>query len=85
MKPTYRPYAKFICFAVCSAEFGGVDGVITSPGYPGNYDNNLSCYFSIKAPPGVSIEITFLEFLLEPQSDCLFDRLEVELHVLVHL
>ncbi|ESN91620.1 hypothetical protein HELRODRAFT_147387, partial [Helobdella robusta] len=51
-------------------------GVITSPNYPNNYPNKLDCKFSIEAPDGATITITFQEFSIEAESDCSFDRLE---------
>ena len=40
-------------------------GVITSPGFPGNYDNNLDLTWLIQVQMGQTIEINFLFFDLE--------------------
>ena len=40
-------------------------GVITSPGFPGNYDNNLDLTWIIQLPPGHLIEIVFLNIQIE--------------------
>ena len=45
-------------------------GVITSPGFPGNYDNNLDLTWLIQVQMGQTIEINFLSFDLEPDSSC---------------
>jgi hypothetical protein len=45
-------------------------GVITSPGFPGNYDNNLDLTWLIQVQLGQMIEITFLSFDLEYDSSC---------------
>jgi hypothetical protein len=45
-------------------------GVITSPGFPGNYDNNLDMTWLIQAQMGQTIEISFLSFDVEYQSSC---------------
>ena len=45
-------------------------GVITSPGFPGNYDNNLNLTWLIQRPPGQLIEIVFISFDVEYQSSC---------------
>ena len=37
-------------------------GVITSPGFPGNYDNNLDLTWLIQLPLGQVIEIVFINF-----------------------
>ena len=40
-------------------------GVITSPGFPGNYDNNLDLTWFIQARLGQFIELNFLNFETE--------------------
>ena len=45
-------------------------GVITSPGFPGNYDNNLDLTWLIQVQLGQMIEINFLSFDLEYDSSC---------------
>ena len=45
-------------------------GVITSPGFPGNYDNNLDLTWLIEAPPGQKIQIRFLSFDVVAGSSC---------------
>ena len=45
-------------------------GVITSPGFPGEYDNNLDLSWLIQVQLGQSIEINFLSFDVESHSSC---------------
>ena len=45
-------------------------GVITSPGFPENYDNNLDLTWLIQVQLGQSIEINFLSFDVEYQYNC---------------
>ena len=45
-------------------------GVITSPGFPGNYDLNLDINWLIQVPMQQTIEINFLSFDVEHQSTC---------------
>ena len=45
-------------------------GVITSPGFPGNYDNNLDLTWLIQVQMRQTIEINFLSFGVEPHSSC---------------
>ena len=45
-------------------------GVITSPGFPGNYDNYLDMTWLIHALMGQIIEINFLSFDLEAYFVC---------------
>ena len=45
-----------------------MNGVITSPGYPRNYDNDINMTWLIQVPEGLRVEITFLSFELELAS-----------------
>ena len=45
-------------------------GVITSPGFPGNYDNNLDLTWLIHVQLGQTIDIKFLSFDVESCSSC---------------
>ncbi|XP_078679396.1 uncharacterized protein LOC144915035 isoform X2 [Branchiostoma floridae x Branchiostoma belcheri] len=45
--------------------------IITSPDYPAQYPDNAKCNYTIKAPPGHFIAITFEEFQLESDYDFL--------------
>ena len=45
-----------------------MNGVITSPGYPRNYENNITFTWLIQVPEGLSIEIRFEVFELELAS-----------------
>jgi hypothetical protein len=47
-----------------------VGGIITSPGFPGNYDNNLDLTWLIQVQMGQSIEIHFLSFDVEFHFAC---------------
>ena len=48
----------------------GESFVITSPGFPGNYDNNLDLSWLIHVQMGQTIEINFLSFDVEYHSSC---------------
>ena len=52
---------KFNCFG---------SGIITSPGFPGEYDNNLDLTWLIQVQLGQTIEINFLSFDVESHSSC---------------
>ena len=45
-------------------------GVITSPGFPGNYDNNLDLTWLIQVQIGQTVEINFLYFDVVFLNDC---------------
>ena len=46
-----------------------MNGTITSPGYPTNYQNNLNCTWIIENPNATIFSINFLEFQTEPYWD----------------
>ena len=52
----------------CSECVCSTTGVITSPGYPGNYANNLDVSWHIQVPSGQLIEINFISFDVEDDS-----------------
>ena len=45
-----------------------MNGVITSPGYPRNYGNDINLTWLIQVPEGLMVEITFISFELELES-----------------
>ena len=49
----------------CSECYCLASGVITSPGFPGNYENNLDLTWLIQVQLGQSIQINFLYFNVE--------------------
>ncbi|KAJ4427739.1 hypothetical protein ANN_25392, partial [Periplaneta americana] len=42
-----------------------------------NYDNRADCDWSIEAPPGRNVHLTFLTFEVEDEQDCGYDFVEV--------
>ena len=50
---------------ICSTE-----GVITSPGFPENYDNGLNVTWLIQVPAGLVIQVNFVNFSVEPLHIC---------------
>ncbi|XP_078085533.1 adhesion G-protein coupled receptor G6 isoform X5 [Mustelus asterias] len=57
----------------CTETLTGPSGQFTSPCYPNEYISNLNCYWTIRAPPGFIIQLTFHEFELEEAQRCLYD------------
>nr|XP_015204236.1 PREDICTED: CUB and sushi domain-containing protein 2 isoform X1 [Lepisosteus oculatus] len=48
-KPSWnKPRPK--CIAPCGGQYSGMEGVVLSPGYPGNYSSGRSCLYSIVVP-----------------------------------
>ena len=52
-------------------------GIITSPSYPGQYHNNADCEYYLKIQEGSRINVTFLDFVVEEHSTCLYDYVEI--------
>ena len=44
---------------VCGGDFSGSSGVITSPGYPHGYSHRRYCQWTIQAPVGKRITLSF--------------------------
>ncbi|KAG9355662.1 hypothetical protein JZ751_000500 [Albula glossodonta] len=38
------------CIAPCGGQYSGLDGVVLSPGYPGNYSRGRTCHYSVIVP-----------------------------------
>ena len=55
----------------------GVPGIITTPNYPRNYDNNEDCRYTLLASPGHVIVLTFNDFQLESSERCEHDSVTV--------
>ena len=49
----------------CGGEIEGTSGVLTSPGYPNSFAHRHSCSWTIRAPPGRKVTLTFTDFDLE--------------------
>ncbi|XP_021357124.1 cubilin-like [Mizuhopecten yessoensis] len=79
---TLSDHGFHITYVTVSAgdQCGGVltseTGVLTSPNYPGYYDHNGYCAWSIYATPGDSISLTFTDMDLE-NGGCSYDYVEV--------
>ncbi|XP_057380744.1 tolloid-like protein 2 [Daphnia carinata] len=58
-------------------------GVIVSPNFPDEYDPNLNCLYTLKAPLGMKIRLTFTEFLVNKCCDFItvFDGLANPLQI----
>ncbi|MBN3320802.1 CSMD1 protein, partial [Atractosteus spatula] len=55
----------------CGGTFRGTSGMISSPHFPSEYENNADCTWSILAEPGDTIALVFTEFQLEDRYDFL--------------
>lgn len=51
--------------AECGSSVTGTQGVLLSPNYPLNYNNNHECIYSIQSQPGKGIQLKARTFELE--------------------
>ena len=63
--------------AGCGGSFTSSTGTLQSPGYPGNYSNNLNCAWNITIPDG-TVGLKFSDFSVEGGSSCPYDYLQVK-------
>ncbi|KAG7234218.1 hypothetical protein INR49_005495 [Caranx melampygus] len=52
----------------CSRNFTDAQGIISTPNFPKEYPNNITCTFMILAPQNSEIELEFTSFSMEPGS-----------------
>ncbi|XP_029395556.1 CUB and sushi domain-containing protein 2 isoform X3 [Mus pahari] len=64
-------YPPPLCIAQCGGAVEEMEGVILSPGFPGNYPSNMDCSWKISLPVGFGAHIQFLNFSTEPNHDFL--------------
>ncbi|XP_060061806.1 CUB and sushi domain-containing protein 2 isoform X4 [Erinaceus europaeus] len=62
-------YPPPLCIAQCGGAVEEMEGVILSPGFPGNYPSNMDCSWKIVLPVGFGAHIQFLNFSTEPNHD----------------
>uniref|UniRef100_A0A8D2L0D4 CUB and Sushi multiple domains 2 n=1 Tax=Varanus komodoensis TaxID=61221 RepID=A0A8D2L0D4_VARKO len=62
-------YPPPLCIAQCGGTMEEMEGVILSPGFPGNYPSNSDCTWRVSFPVGFGAHIQFLNFSTEPNHD----------------
>ncbi|XP_058853305.1 CUB and sushi domain-containing protein 2-like [Acipenser ruthenus] len=58
-----------LCIAQCGGTSEEMEGVILSPGFPGNYPSNSDCTWRISLPVSFGAHIQFLNFSTEANHD----------------
>ncbi|XP_051775015.1 CUB and sushi domain-containing protein 1 [Erpetoichthys calabaricus] len=58
-----------LCIAQCGGTTEELEGVILSPGFPGNYPSNSDCSWRISLPVGFGAHIQFSNFSTEANHD----------------
>ncbi|XP_026522054.1 adhesion G-protein coupled receptor G6 [Notechis scutatus] len=62
----------------CRMVLSNPTGIFTSPCFPNNYPNNQACKWTIRAPSGYIIQITFVDFDIEEASGCTYDHINLD-------
>ncbi|XP_015241785.1 PREDICTED: G-protein coupled receptor 126-like [Cyprinodon variegatus] len=61
----------------CNVVLTEARGEIKSPCYPEKYPNTHTCKWTLQAPAGFIIQLSFLDFELEEALNCMYDRVLV--------
>ncbi|CAH1265878.1 CUBN [Branchiostoma lanceolatum] len=59
---TYSVLTDGAILGTCGGTYTADTGTISSPGYPGNYDNNADCSYSIQVSAGHIVQLEFSTF-----------------------
>ncbi|XP_053146039.1 adhesion G-protein coupled receptor G6 isoform X2 [Hemicordylus capensis] len=61
----------------CRMVLSNPTGIFTSPCFPNDYPNGQACKWTIRAPSGFIIQITFVDFEIEEAPNCMYDFLTI--------
>lgn len=64
--------------ANCRVVLSNPSGTFTSPCYPNDYPNSQACMWTLRAPTGYIIQITFTDFDIEEAPNCIYDSLSLD-------
>ncbi|XP_037376387.1 adhesion G-protein coupled receptor G6 isoform X2 [Talpa occidentalis] len=73
----YMPHSVWGC-ANCRLVLSSPSGTFTSPCYPNDYPNSQACGWTLRAPTGYIIQITFNDFDIEEAPNCIYDSLSLD-------
>ncbi|XP_020142823.2 adhesion G-protein coupled receptor G6 isoform X4 [Microcebus murinus] len=74
---TSVPHSVWGC-ANCRVVLSSPSGTFTSPCYPNDYPNSQACMWTLRAPTGYIIQITFNDFDIEEAPNCIYDSLSLD-------
>ncbi|XP_051020591.1 adhesion G-protein coupled receptor G6 [Acomys russatus] len=88
----WKPSALLLLFALCimciplsvcgcgncRMVLSNPSGTFASPCYPNDYPNAQSCSWTLQAPTGYIIQITFNDFDVEEAPNCIYDSLSLD-------
>ncbi|XP_055335662.1 cubilin-like [Paramacrobiotus metropolitanus] len=67
-------------YTACGGEMSALEGFFTSPRYPDNYPTRVECIWTIRASPGNTVDLNFLNFIVGDNDDdphCNIDYVEI--------
>uniref|UniRef100_A0A3B3XUI0 CUB domain-containing protein n=1 Tax=Poecilia mexicana TaxID=48701 RepID=A0A3B3XUI0_9TELE len=72
-------FLKSFCFncSGCGGDLVMQSGAFNSPNYPDAYPPNMECVWTLRSSPGNRMQISFIMFHLQGDSDCQNDYLEI--------
>ncbi|KAF7253871.1 Adhesion G-protein coupled receptor G6, partial [Varanus komodoensis] len=73
-----RPADKALGCSDCRMVLSNPTGIFTSPCFPSDYPNGQACKWTIRAPSGFIIQITFVDFEIEEAPNCIYDFLRLQ-------
>ncbi|XP_077207275.1 adhesion G-protein coupled receptor G6 isoform X2 [Paroedura picta] len=62
----------------CRMALTNPTGFFSSPCFPSDYPNSQACKWTIRAPSGFIIQITFVDFEIEEAPNCIYDYLTLD-------
>lgn len=62
----------------CRVALTNPTGMFSSPCFPSDYPNSQTCKWTIQAPRGYIIQITFIDFDIEEAPNCIYDSLTLD-------
>ncbi|XP_019382615.1 PREDICTED: adhesion G-protein coupled receptor G6 isoform X1 [Gavialis gangeticus] len=62
----------------CRVALTNPTGMFSSPCFPSDYPNTQTCKWTIQAPRGYIIQITFIDFDIEEAPNCIYDSLTLD-------
>ncbi|XP_058247955.1 adhesion G-protein coupled receptor G6 isoform X2 [Hemibagrus wyckioides] len=65
------------CQGPCDETLTSSSGIFTSPCYPSDYPSSLTCTWTLQAPAGFVLQLTFMDFELEEAQGCIYDSVVV--------
>ena len=65
----------FVLFLGCGGTFNATSGTIFSPGYPNNYQHNLTCDYVIVAAPNQYVVLKFDDSNFRIEGNSIYNNL----------